>query len=89
MKRKLESNWKPIATAPRGQRILLFLPATEGVDADCVVGSFERLSQREAVYAWVVARDPKGVHREKILLAREPSHWMALPDDPPVKSKLH
>jgi hypothetical protein len=60
-----DSPWKPIRSAPREKRVLLYVPRPQSKDGDCFIGRYEDglgwtkdASRMDAVY---------------------PSHWMPLP----------
>ena len=74
--------WKKISSAPRDKRILVLCDST----GEFCVASFERLSNAQAVYGWVVVTTVDG---KKVIARSSPTHWsyVKTPALKPAKAK--
>jgi hypothetical protein len=81
------SNWQPIETAPRGQKVILFYRNRAG-KARTVMGRFHK--KGEVPDEFDDAEEPSpagwyedtGTHEDVYLTDCPPTHWMPLPDPP-------
>lgn len=64
--------WRPIETAPQGQRMLVYLPAKSSP------GDFAATYGR----VWVMKKMTTGDFSMPGLGGFEPTHWMPLPEEP-------
>ncbi len=65
-------SWQPIETAPKGIRIILYLPRIDGV----VIGHWHQPGNPECQGFWV---------GDGLLHKKNPTHWMPLPKPPNEK----
>jgi hypothetical protein len=74
-------DWQPIATAPKGRRVLLYLP-NENIGVGnwyCQTGEYhDDYAALEPQPFWRIDSDERGTYSR----AHQPTHWMPLPDPP-------
>jgi hypothetical protein len=71
-----ESNWQPIETAPKDERILVYSPSYK----ECFVVFFAWSIDDMKDTQWVIAKG-----EDVTFVVRDPSHWMPLPTPPKEK----
>jgi hypothetical protein len=72
-------DWKPIATAPKDRRILLWCPMV--LSGECTVGewNYDRLSRRHRPYWEREDGCNIGITWQR---KHQPTHWAELPEGP-------
>jgi hypothetical protein len=71
----IEVEWRPISTAPRERRLLLYVPATDQQDSWIGVGHFELSPESPADEGYWKAENPQ-------VSATRATHWLPLPGRP-------
>jgi hypothetical protein len=75
------TEWQPISTAPKDERILLYVPAFGPWDSAAWAGSWSWVREQWAIHTPFASGD-KAVFGVD---APPPTHWMELPPAPAVR----